>query len=80
MGQDTMKYVRSRSWHVVLTPTRMFHTYRTLCGRTLVTRATSPTLPLGDKSCETCLRMDASRVAMVREDSYVTTRRDATNG
>ena len=33
-----MTYVRIVSWHVVLTPTRAFDTYRTLCGRTVVTK------------------------------------------
>ena len=55
-----MKYVRIRSWHVVLTPTRAFDTYRTYCGRTVTTRDTSADLPLDEKSCETCLRLTRS--------------------
>lgn len=49
-------YVRIRSWHIVLTPTRAINTYRTLCNR----NGQGPTvsdLPLDEKSCETCLRM-----------------------
>lgn len=53
-----MKYVRIRSWHVILTPTRAFDTYRTRCGRTVTTTAVTNELPLDEKSCETCLRLD----------------------
>jgi hypothetical protein len=52
-----MSYVLIRSWHVVLTPTRMFDTYRTRCGRTVVTKDTRDDLPMGERSCETCLRL-----------------------
>ena len=55
-----MTYVRIRSWHVVLTHTRGFDTYRTLCGRTVVTKDTRDELP-AEKSCETCLRSVARR-------------------
>lgn len=50
------RYVLIRSWHVVRTPTRMFDTYRTLCGRTAVTKDVRDVLPAG-KSCENCLRI-----------------------
>ena len=53
-------YVRIRSWHVVLTPTRMFDTYRTLCGRTVTTRDTRDELPAA-RSCESCLRINERR-------------------
>lgn len=53
-------YVRIRSWHVVLTPTRMFDTYRTLCGRTVVTKDTRDELP-AERSCESCLRINERR-------------------
>jgi len=58
-------FVLIRSWHVVLTPTRMFDTYRTLCGRT-ATGQTVTILPAG-KSCETCARI-ALRAADRPED------------
>jgi hypothetical protein len=54
-------FVKIRSWHVVLTPTRAFNTYRTLCGRTVTTTEPRPSLELGEKSCETCLRIWAVR-------------------
>jgi hypothetical protein len=50
-------YVRIRSWHVVLMPTRAFDTYRTRCGRTVTTKDARDSLPLGDPSCETCIRL-----------------------
>lgn len=54
-GDVMWGYVRIRAWHIVKTPTRMFDTYVTLCGR----RATGETvdaLPAGS-SCEACLRI-----------------------
>ena len=51
-------YVRFRSWHVIKTWTRVPGRALTLCGR-LATGATADVLPLGDKSCETCLRLQA---------------------
>lgn len=54
-----ISYVKIRSWHAVLTPTRVPDTYKTLCGR----RASGDTvtdLPAG-KSCEACLRLVARR-------------------
>ena len=53
-----MKWIKLRSWHRILTPTRMFDTYRTYCGRTIVGNPL-PELPLDEKSCETCLRLVA---------------------
>jgi hypothetical protein len=52
-------WVRIRSMHAILTPTRVPDTYRTLCGR----KATGDTwAKLGDaKSCESCLRIVARR-------------------
>lgn len=47
----------SGSWHsLVKTDDRGWHLR---CGRTITTEAApaSPTLPLGEKSCETCLRL-----------------------
>lgn len=54
-----IEWVRIRSWHAVLTPTRLPSTYKTLCGR----RGSGDTvtgLPAG-KSCESCLRIVARR-------------------
>lgn len=51
-----MTYVKIRSWHVVLTHTRGFDTYRTLCGRTVTTTDVRRDLP-GERSCESCLRI-----------------------
>ena len=60
-------YVRIRSWHVIKTWTRVPGRALTLCGRQVDTlvetphggegHATAPGLPLGDKSCESCLRL-----------------------
>lgn len=49
-----MEWVQIRSWHQVLTPTRVPDRYVTLCGR----RALGPTVPgmPAGKSCEVCLR------------------------
>jgi hypothetical protein len=51
------EWVQIRSWHAVLTPTRVPNRYRTLCGRTAEGQAFH-TLPVA-KSCETCLRLIA---------------------
>jgi hypothetical protein len=48
------QYIRIVRWHVIRTPTRMFDTYVTLCGR----RASGK--PSNDRDlllCETCLRI-----------------------
>ena len=57
------KWVRIRSWHIVLTHTRAFDTYRTLCGRTVTTTDTRDDLPGDEKSCESCLRHVVREVA-----------------
>lgn len=57
MSQDR-KWVFIRSWHAVRTPTRMFNTYVTLCGRRATASLTADELPAG-KSCEVCLRIVA---------------------
>ena len=51
-------WVKIRSWHIILTPTRAFDTYVTLCER----RAHGDRVdifPAGDKTCETCMRKEA---------------------
>ena len=53
------EYIKIVSWHVILTPTRVPNRYVTLCGRR-ATGHTSPVLP-AEKSCETCLRLEARR-------------------
>jgi hypothetical protein len=45
---------RRGSWHVVLTPTRMFDTYRVRCGRTCTTKVTATEPPLDERTCERC--------------------------
>ena len=59
-----MKYVRIRSWHVILTNGTINKvlpgTYRTRCGRTVQTRELWGSFPLDEKSCETCLRLTRS--------------------
>ena len=54
-----MQWIKISSWHRILTPTRMFDTYRTRCGRTVVGTPVQD-LPLGEKSSETCLRLVAA--------------------
>lgn len=51
-----MGYVQIRSWHIILTPTRVPNTYTTLCGRRASGR-TATELPGTGKTCETCLRL-----------------------
>jgi hypothetical protein len=60
-------YVKIASWHVILTPTRVPETYRTLCGRTVTTRETKDELPLDEKSCEICLRLAAGKVYLATD-------------
>lgn len=53
------QYVRRRpglSWHVVLTHTRAFNGWRTLCGRSVVMddAAALDTLPGDERTCERC--------------------------
>ena len=51
-----MRYVRIRSWHLIAL--RAPAIYTTRCGRMVPTDApTSDSLPLGERSCETCLRL-----------------------
>ena len=54
------EFVRIRSWHVIRTWTRMPGRAITLCGRTSDGES-SPDLPMDEKSCETCLRIRATR-------------------
>lgn len=55
-----MTWVRIVSWHAVLTPTRMFDTYRTVCGRRVTTTDVRDDLP-AERSCEVCLRIVARK-------------------
>lgn len=54
-----------RVWHDILTPTRMFDTYRTLCERTIVARRAGETggagtladeIPEGGRRCKSCAK------------------------
>jgi hypothetical protein len=58
--QRDYEWVKIRSWHAVETPTRMFNTYKTMCGqRATGTRAEgtlTSDLPGPGKSCERCLK------------------------
>jgi hypothetical protein len=70
-----MSYVKIRSWHAITFFDRG-GAARTRCGRRVAVqgtitsgpggptevRATADELPLGDKSCETCLRLRAKDV------------------
>lgn len=51
-------YMKIRSWHRVREWTRVPGRAITLCGRT-VSGQQSVTLPMTEKSCETCLRIDS---------------------
>jgi hypothetical protein len=57
-----MKYVRIISWHVVWIDRSLGTSIRTRCGRFVPKRPAEfiEELPLGDKSCETCLRLSIS--------------------
>lgn len=55
-----------RLWHAVLTPTRMFNTYLTLCKRTVVTFDVLRDDPAVEKSCKNCLRIIASTAPVDR--------------
>jgi hypothetical protein len=51
-----VRWVKIRSFHIVLTPTRVPDTFATLCGR----RAAGPEVddrPGSERTCETCLRI-----------------------
>lgn len=54
-----MTWVLIRSWHAVLTPTRVPGRHRTVCGRNAFSDPVDD-LPAG-KSCETCLRIVARK-------------------
>lgn len=66
-------YLRIDSWHVLRTVDN--EGWKTYCGRTIVGQQArgSDALPLGEKSCETCLRLvvvaeaEAQRRATVAE-------------
>jgi hypothetical protein len=74
-----MSYVLIRSWHLIVGTDRG-GVVRTRCGRRvavqgtitsggvgeLVLHPTAPELPLGDRSCETCLRLAAHDEAQER--------------
>lgn len=51
-----MKWVKIVSWHAIATPTRMFDTYKTLCGRRATSTDIRDELP-SEKTCESCLRI-----------------------
>lgn len=51
-----VRWVRIRSWHIVLTPTRAINTYRTLCGRNALGPDTDDR-PGSERTCESCLRI-----------------------
>lgn len=55
-----MQYIKIRSWHVIRTWTRVPGRAITLCGRD-ADGLTENTLPLDEKSCETCLRLATRR-------------------
>jgi hypothetical protein len=55
-----MEWVRIQSWHGVRTATRVPGVYVTLCGKRAHNEPVD-LLPLGEKSCETCLRIYAKR-------------------
>lgn len=59
-------HYKPSSFHVVLTPTRVPNTYRTLCGRTL-TGDVMDALPAA-RSCESCLRIVARQDDKLPED------------
>ena len=55
-----MKYVRIVSWHVVRIDRSRGGFIRTRCGRYVPEGQIEEQLPLGEKSCETCLRLAAT--------------------
>jgi hypothetical protein len=52
-------YIRIRSWHIIRTWTRVPGTALTLCGKR-ATGASADTFG-DDKSCESCLRLQAKQ-------------------
>ena len=55
-----MKYVRIVSWHVVWIDRSLGRAILTRCGRYVPEGEIEKQLPLGEKSCETCLRLAAT--------------------
>jgi hypothetical protein len=55
-----VKYVRIVSWHVVRIDRSRGGFIRTRCGRYVPEGQIEEQLPLGEKSCETCLRLAAT--------------------
>ena len=55
-----MKYVQIVSWHVVWIDRSGGAFIRTRCGRYVPDGTIQEELPLGEKSCETCLRLAAT--------------------
>lgn len=52
-----MTYIRIRAWHIIAGPTRGIPgRYELRCGRT-AEGTIIDSLPLGERSCETCLRL-----------------------
>lgn len=53
-------WIRIRSWHAIRNWTRVPDRAVTLCGRT-ADGTVAADLPMGEKSCETCLRLSVHR-------------------
>lgn len=54
------EFVKIRSWHIIRTWTRVPRRAVTLCGRRAEGES-ADTLPMDEKSCESCLRIAAKR-------------------
>lgn len=52
-----VRWVRLKSWHLMSS----YGPERTYCGRTGPFNATRDALPMDEKSCESCLRVQAHR-------------------
>lgn len=50
------RFVKLRSWHILRDDRNA-----TLCGRPVTDPDTSADMPLDEKSCETCLRIDKAK-------------------
>jgi hypothetical protein len=50
-----MKWVKIKSWHIVVDD--LLDAYLTRCGRRAMDTYTVADLPMGEKSCESCLRL-----------------------
>ena len=57
---------RPRSWHIVLTPTRVPNAYRTYCGRTIIGDTIEDTPAAA--TCEVCYRNQATARERLPED------------